>query len=90
MVTVSRKAMRYALNRPLMDAPVADRLKVLGEQYPRYRYLMLHAFLRREDLVLRTYRLYTDLGIQLRTKRRIKLVGPKLPMEVLTRTNQRW
>lgn len=93
LVPVSRKAMRYALQRPLMDAPVIDRLKVLGEQYPRYGYLMLHAFLRREDLVInkkRTYRLYTDLGMQLRTKRRKKLVRPRIPMEVPTRTNQRW
>ena len=54
---------------------------------------MLHAFLRREDLVInkkRTYRLYTDLGMQLRTKRRKKLVRPRIPKEVPTRTNQRW
>lgn len=93
LVPVSRKAVRYVAQRPLIDAPVVDRLKKLGEQYPRYGYLMLHALMRREALVTnkkRTYRLYTDLGMQLRTKRRKKLIRPRAPLEVPTAANQRW
>lgn len=49
--------------------------------------------LRAEELVTnrkRTYRLYTELGMQVRTKRRKKLRRPRLPMAVPTRSNERW
>ena len=70
-----------------------NRLKTLGEQYPRYGYLLLHGMLQAEGLVTnrkRTYRLYTELGMQVRTKRRKKLQRPRLPMSVPTRSNERW
>ena len=54
---------------------------------------MLHALLHREGLVQnrkRTYRLYTALGMQVRTKRRKKLTRPRLPMTVPTAPNERW
>ena len=54
---------------------------------------MLHAMLRREGLVCnkkRTYRLYTGLGMQVRTKRRKKLVRPRVPMDLPLRPNERW
>ena len=44
---------------PKNDTALIARLKALGEQYPRYGYLMLHAMLRNEGLVVnrkRTYR----------------------------------
>ena len=89
---ISRKAMGY---RPVDrgDATILARLKALGEQYPRYGYLMLHAMLRAEGLVenrKRTYRLYTALGMQVRTKKRKKLVRPRIPMTVPTKPNERW
>ena len=67
-------------------------LNALGEQYPRYGYLMLHSLLRAEGLVVnrkRTYRLYTELGMQVRAKRRKKLVRPRVPMALPTRPNER-
>jgi len=69
-----------------------ERLKVLGEQYPRYGYLMPQALMKVEGLVTnrkRTYRVYCELGMQVRTKRRKKLVRPRIPMSVPTRVNDR-
>jgi len=93
VIPISRKAMGYVPERPQRDAELITRLKALGEQYPRYGYLMLHGMLRSEGLVenrKRTYRLYTELEMQVRTKRRKKLVRPRVPMAVPTRPNERW
>ena len=38
----------------------------------------------------RTYRVYSDLGMQVRTKRRRKLVRPRVPMAIPSRPNERW
>jgi putative transposase len=68
-------------------------MKALAEQYPRYGYLMLHELLRREGLVSnrkRTYRIYSELGMQVRTKRRKRLTRPRVPLEVPIKPNQRW
>jgi len=93
VIPISRKAVQYVPQRPQQDARLITRLKALGEQYPRYGYLMLHGLLRAEGMVenrKRTYRLYTELGMQVRTKRRKKLVRPRVPMAVPTRPNERW
>jgi len=79
--------------KPHNDQALRVRLKQLGEQYPRYGYLILHAMLKAEGLVVnrkRTYRLYTKLQMQVRTKKRKKLIRPRLPMLVPTQPNQRW
>jgi len=92
LVSLSRKATNYQPVRK-RDGPLIERLKSLGEQYPRYGYLVLHALLKGEGLVVnhkRTYRLYSELGMQVRTKRRKKLVRPRIPMIVPTRANERW
>ena len=75
------------------DAQLRDRLKVLAERYPRYGYLTLHEMLKREGRVInrkRTYRLYREEGLQVRTKRRKKLTRPRVPMPVPTQANERW
>ena len=93
LAPISRKAARYQPQRPALDAQLAARMKELGEKYPRYGYLMLHELLRREGLVVnrkRTYRIYADLGMQVRTKRRKKLVRPRVPLEVPMSANERW
>ena len=54
---------------------------------------MLHALLRSEGLVInrkRTYRLYPELGLQVRTQKRKKLVRPRVPMAVPTQVNEHW
>jgi len=92
LAQLSRKAAAY---QPLSrrDDALKKRLKELGESYPRYGYLMLHALLKAEGLVInrkRTYRVYTELGLQVRTKRRKKLVRPRIPMLLPRRLNERW
>ena len=93
VVPISRKAVRHVSVRKQRDTNLVKRLKELGEQYPRYGYLMLHSLLKSEGLVTntkRTYRLYTEQGMQIRTKRRKKLIRPRIPMAVPTRVNERW
>ena len=93
LIAISRKAIWYQSVRPDRDTAVIKRLKQLAEQYPRYGYLMLHELLRREGLVTnrkRTYRIYSELGMQVRTKRRKRLIRPRMPLEVPTAPNQRW
>jgi putative transposase len=93
VIPISRKGLRYRSKGELRDAALIDRLKALGEQYPRYGYLVLHGMLRNEGLVenrKRTYRLYTALGMQVRTRRRKKLIRPRVPMPVPNAPNERW
>lgn len=92
LVGVSRSGFRYQpVSRP--DEALRERLKVLAAEYPRYGYLMLHGLRKAEGLVVnrkRTYRLYTEEALQVRTKKRKKLQRPRLPMEVPMALNQRW
>ena len=65
----------------------------MADRYPRYGYLLLLQLLKNEGLVInrkRTYRLYVELGLQVRTKRRKKLQRPRVPMPVPSRPNERW
>ncbi len=92
LAKLSRKAAAYQ-PLPRQDAALKTRLRELGARYPRYGYLMLHALLKYEGLVInrkRTYRVYSELGMQVRTKRRKKLVRPRVPMLVPTEVNERW
>ena len=92
VLKVHRSVMRYS-SHGQDDTALRERLKLLAAQYPRYGYLMLHALLKRERLVQnrkRTYRIYTELGLQVRTKRRKKLVRPRIPMMVPMKANERW
>lgn len=87
---------RSASWRPLKerdDQALRSRLKTLAERYPRYGYPTLHDMLKTEGLVInpkRTYRLYREEGLQVRTKRRKKLIRPRIPMLVPDAVNQRW
>lgn len=38
----------------------------------------------------RTYRIYSELSLQVRTKRRKKLIRPRISMSVPTQPNERW
>ena len=76
------------------DEVLRVRLRELAERYPRYGYLMLHAFLKAEGLVQnpkKTYRIYTEEGLQVRTKKRRKLPNvPRQPMALPSRQTERW
>ena len=82
---------RYASVCSRDDEALTARLKALAHRYPRYGYLLLHQLLKNEGLVVnrkRTYRLYVQMGLQVRTQRRKKLRRPRVPMP--TRPNERW
>lgn len=93
LVRLSRSVARYVSCRT-GDEDLRKRLRALAERYPRYGYLMLHALLKTEGLVTnakKTYRLYREEGLQVRTKKRKKLPRqPRVPLDVPTARNQRW
>lgn len=92
LVGLSRTAYRYQA-RPREESALRERLKTLAAEHSRYGYLMLHGLLKAEGLVTnkkRTWRLYTEEGLQVRTKKRKKLTRPRLPMAVPEAPNQRW
>jgi putative transposase len=91
LVGLSRTVRHYRMRRD--DEPLRTRLQSLAAQYPRYGYLMLHGLLKTEGQVVnrkRTYRLYRQLGLPVRTRRRKRLVRPRLPLSVPSAVNQRW
>ena len=92
LASVSRSSLRYQ-RREGRDEVFRARLKALASTNARYGYLLLHGLLKSEGLVInkkRTYRLYCEEGLQVRTKKRKKLQRPRLPMEVPMVPNQRW
>lgn len=92
LVGFSRSAAWSRLTRR-DDADLRARLKALAEQYPRYGYPTLHDMLRGQGHVLnrkRTYWLYREEGLQVRTKRRKKIARPRLPMLVPSAGGERW
>ncbi len=75
------------------DHELRSRLKALAEQYPRYGYPTLHDMLKAQGHVInpkRTYRIYREEGLQVRTKQRKKLTRPRIPMAIPDAVNQRW
>jgi len=92
VIGFSRSAAWYCL-KGRNDGNLRARLKVLAERYPRYGYPTLHDMLKAEQLVVnrkRTYRIYREEGLQVRTKRRKKLTRPRIPMAVPNTVNERW
>jgi putative transposase len=68
-------------------------IRSLAEAYRRYGSPTLHDMLKSQGWVInrkRTYRLYRDEGLQVRTKRRKKLYRPQVPMLVPSVANERW
>ncbi len=87
---------RSAAWRPLQgrqDKTLRTRLRQLAERYPKYGCPTLHDMLVIENQVInykRTYRIYREEQLQVRTKQRKKIVRPRIPMPVPDAPNQRW
>ena len=95
LIGLERSSYRYqpSQEKLVSDQKLAAELKTLAERYPRYGYLMLHAMLVNQGQKVnrkRVYRIYTQLGLQVRTTRRKKLKRPRVPMSVPTRPDERW
>jgi putative transposase len=77
-----------------MDVSEAKRLRELEEESSKLKRLLAEAELDKaalkEVLSKRTYRLYTECSLQIRTKKRKKLVRPRMPMILPSRPNERW
>lgn len=89
---VSRTGYRYQAC-PRNDEALRARLKELATEQSAYGYLLLHGLLKAEGLVInrkRTYRIYTEEGLQVRTKRRKKLQRPRQPLVLPKAVNERW
>jgi putative transposase len=92
LVGLSRTGFRHVV-QVRKDKPLRDRLLTLAKEHPSYGYLFLHGLLRQEGLVLnrkRTYRIYSEEGLQVRTKKRKKIIRPRMPMVVPIGKNIRW
>ena len=92
LVGLSRSGFRYQAKVKDEQRPRL-RLKELASQYPRYGYLLLHNLLKAEGLVInkkRTYRLYTEENLQVRTKKRKKLTRPRVVMDTPLKADERW
>ena len=81
---VSRTAFRY---QPVVrqDQELRHRLLDLAAKHNGLGYPMLHGMLKSESLVVnrkRTYRLYSEEGLQLRHRRKKKLKRPPMPLVV--------
>jgi putative transposase len=75
------------------DGELRSHLRTLAQRYPRYGCPTLHGMLRAEGLVRnhkRTYRVYREEGLQVRTQRRKKLNRPRVPMPAPNKANERW
>jgi putative transposase len=92
LAELSRTAYRYFTSSG-DDQALRTRMRALAVEYPRYGYLLLHGLLKSEGLVInkkKTYRVYTEESLQVRTKKRKKLQRPRLPMDVPLNVNERW
>ena len=92
VVGFSRSAMWRTL-QGRDDQDLRSRLKTLAERYPRYGCPTLHEMLRAQGHVVnhkRTERIYCEEALQVRSKRRKKLIRPRVPMLVPDAVNQRW
>lgn len=92
LVGLSRTAYRYGPKKR-RDELIRARLKGLAAQYSRYGYLMLHSLLKAEGLVMnkkKTYRIYKEEKLQVRTKKRKKIQRLRLVMSSPTQRNERW
>jgi putative transposase len=87
---------RSAAWRPLQgrnDGRLRSGLKRLAAQYPKYGCPPLHDMLVIEGQVVnkkRTYRIYREEELQMRTKKRKKISRPRVPMLVSDAVSQRW
>lgn len=94
LVRVARSSLRYKSRKALRDAPVAQRMRELAAQYPRYGYRRVRIFLGREGHVMgadRAHRRWCEAGLQVprrRPRRRVAASRPRpLPP---TGPNQVW
>lgn len=87
-----RSTQRHRATRD--DRDLADKLRTLACERPRFGYRRLHILLRRQGETVnhkRVYRVYRNEGLAVRKKTRRKGVAhTRLPLTSPTRANERW
>ena len=83
LVGIGRSSCGYTSRRPVRDAPVRERLRVLARQRPRWGLPRLHWLVQREGLVRnhkRTERIYREEQLAVRRRRRrTRATVPRVP-----------
>ena len=90
-VGIRRTGDRYQA-MPRDDQALRVRRKPFATEQSAYGYGLLHGMLKAEGFVInkqRTYRVYTEEGLQVRTKTRKKAQRPRQPMDVPFQVNPR-
>lgn len=94
IVELHRETYRYCRLFPDKDNVLKERMKELAAERPRWGQPILHAVLKREGLVVnhkRTERVYRELNLSLRMKKRKKRVSHlRIVTPPASRPNERW
>jgi putative transposase len=94
MAGLSRSTYRRKSLRSEADEPLRERLLELASERPRYGYRRLYVFLRREGWRInrkRVYRVYRELGLAVRRKRRKRAAqANRQPRVVPIAANLQW
>ena len=92
---IARSLLYYKLQGPRDDRAIRARIKEIAETRVRYGFERIHVLLRREgwrDNHKRTYRIYKEEGLNLRSKRprRNKAAAHREKHPLLTSANECW
>lgn len=94
MASYSRSSYRRPSLRDEADEPLRERLMELATERPRFGYRRLHVMLRREGWEInrkRVYRVYRELGLAVRRKKRKRVAqANRLPRVVPIAPNIQW
>ena len=85
--------MTYQYQSCRNDDALRERLVELAREKPRYGYRRLHVLLRREAIEVnhkKVQRVYRELGLTVKRRRRKRLERSLRPRPVLTAPNQEW
>ena len=92
LMGISRTGYRYIAKSRDYER-LRARMKELAAKQTAYGHPLPHALLRNEGLVVnlkRSYRIYSEENLQVRTGNRKKLQRPRVPIEEPSGPNQRW
>lgn len=94
LASFSRSSYRRPSLRAQADAPLRERLQELAAERPRFGYRRLHVLLLREGWRInrkRTYRVYRELGLAVRRKKRKRVAqANRLPRVVPIAADVQW
>jgi putative transposase len=93
MLGFERSVVRFVPQRPVIDAPLREKLCVLAAQHPRWGVPRLHWRLQRDGWLVnykRVERLYRLEGLAVRRRKRKRLAVPRVPRPIAVGPNETW